>query len=103
MYRNYPKPIQQCDIIRYMLMYQYGGVYTDLDVVPNVEIDTVLAKYPNANVILALRESSLRKNAVSPSVTNLFEKENQKFRFDLLTIFLLLEFRTIRSGSTFYA
>ena len=74
MYRNYPRPIQQCDIIRYMLMYQYGGVYTDLDVVPNVEIDTVLTKYPNANVIfgiarvkpkekcrLAQRHESIRK------------------------------------------
>lgn len=54
MYRNYTKPIQQCDIIRYMLMYQYGGVYTDLDVIPTVGIDSVLAKYPHANVIFGI-------------------------------------------------
>jgi mannosyltransferase OCH1-like enzyme len=54
MYRNYPKPIQQCDIIRYMLMYQYGGVYTDLDVIPNVDINSVLSKYPHANVIFGI-------------------------------------------------
>lgn len=38
-YQQYPKNIQRCDVIRYMLMYQYGGVYSDLDVTPNFHLD----------------------------------------------------------------
>lgn len=37
-YKNYPKNIQRCDIFRYMLMYLFGGVYSDLDVIPNISL-----------------------------------------------------------------
>lgn len=31
MYQAFPKPIMRADCIRYMLMYQFGGLYLDLD------------------------------------------------------------------------
>lgn len=31
MYKNFPYPVQRWDTIRYMILYIYGGVYTDLD------------------------------------------------------------------------
>ena len=54
MYVNYPKNIQRCDVIRYMLMYEYGGVYSDLDVKPNISVKDILMKYNHANVILGV-------------------------------------------------
>lgn len=54
MYKNYPYPIQKCDIIRYILMYLIGGVYSDLDVRINININKLLNKYRNYNVILGV-------------------------------------------------
>lgn len=61
-YHNYNKNIQRCDVIRYMLMYRYGGVYSDLDVTPNMTIDALLNKYPTKNVIFGIgREKPIKK------------------------------------------
>jgi hypothetical protein len=61
-YKQYPKNIQRCDVIRYMLMYRCGGVYSDLDVTPNTSIDFILNKYKWANVIFGVgREKPLKK------------------------------------------
>ncbi len=61
-YLGYPKNIQRCDVIRYMLMYQYGGVYSDLDVTPKNSVDNILDRYPWANVIFGVgREKPLQK------------------------------------------
>lgn len=35
---NFPYPIQRADAIRYMLLYKFGGVYSDLDIVPNEDV-----------------------------------------------------------------
>lgn len=53
-YKGYPKNIQRCDTIRYMLMYQYGGVYSDLDVNPSVPIPDLFERYPWANVVFGV-------------------------------------------------
>lgn len=53
-YNKYPKNIQRCDTLRYMLMYKYGGVYSDLDVLPNISINTLLDKYHWANIIFGV-------------------------------------------------
>lgn len=42
MYQSYPKDIQRCDIFRYMLLYKEGGVYSDLDVNPQMSINNML-------------------------------------------------------------
>ena len=53
-YTRYPKNIQRCDTLRYMLMYQYGGVYSDLDVTPSLRIPDLFRKYPWANVVFGV-------------------------------------------------
>ena len=35
MYNNVKYKIMQCDIIRFLIIYHYGGMYVDLDVLPN--------------------------------------------------------------------
>ena len=47
-YDSYAFPIQRCDVVRYMLLYRYAGVYVDLDVGCRVPLSTVLAGVPPA-------------------------------------------------------
>ena len=35
MYKNVRNLVQRCDIARFVILYQYGGIYADLDVLPN--------------------------------------------------------------------
>ena len=39
LYDNYPYAIQRADMIRYFLLYDFGGIYSDLDVYPSQSID----------------------------------------------------------------
>ena len=57
-YLNYKINIQRCDACRPMLLHQYGGVYSDLDVVPHKALDVLTSLYPNAAVLLC-EETSL--------------------------------------------
>src|SRR5690606_15288628 len=49
-YDSYPYDIQRVDVVRYFLLYKYGGIYSDLDiaprhsVVPLLQYETVLPK-----------------------------------------------------------
>ena len=45
-YSRYPYPIQRCDAARYMLLYRYGGVYVDLDVMCRTPLSSVFQETP---------------------------------------------------------
>eukprot|EP00035_Acanthoeca_spectabilis_P026627 m.463526 g.463526 ORF g.463526 m.463526 type:complete len:344 (-) comp23058_c0_seq1:1122-2153(-) len=38
----YPNPIQRADAIRYFILYEYGGVYADMDLVPLRSLEPML-------------------------------------------------------------
>lgn len=42
MYRSYRYDIQRCDAFRYFVLYTYGGVYLDLDIICNKSLDPFL-------------------------------------------------------------
>ncbi|KAK3584509.1 hypothetical protein CHS0354_006043 [Potamilus streckersoni] len=44
-FMNYPRNLQRADAIRYMILYEYGGVYADLDLVGLRPLDPILRKY----------------------------------------------------------
>ena len=44
MFISYKENIQRCDIFRYILMYYYGGIYSDLDVIQKYPFDTFINK-----------------------------------------------------------
>ena len=52
-YRDYMHDIQRCDAFRYLVLYKYGGIYLDLDLVCKKKLDEflhydlVLARSPN--------------------------------------------------------
>lgn len=54
-YDSYKHPIQRVDFARYVILYEYGGVYSDLDLYPVVNIE----KYINGNVEVYFAFSSM--------------------------------------------
>ncbi|KAK3597473.1 hypothetical protein CHS0354_041892 [Potamilus streckersoni] len=44
-YVNYPRNLQRADAVRYMILYEYGGVYADLDIVSLRPLDPIMRKY----------------------------------------------------------
>ena len=61
-YKSYPHNIQRCDAFRYLVLYKYGGIYLDMDIVCKVKLNAFL-KYD-----FVLPKSS----NVSSSFTNSF-------------------------------
>jgi len=69
MYLNYKYNIQRADIIRYFILQKYGGIYSDLDIVPIKRIpDSIL----NADVLV------MRGNTVNERFTNAFMISTKK-------------------------
>jgi len=48
---QYPYNIQRADMIRYFILYHYGGIYSDLDLYPTESIRDYLHGY-TADVLL---------------------------------------------------
>jgi len=46
LYRSYDYNIQRCDMIRFFILYHYGGLYADTDYYCNQPFSSVLRKYP---------------------------------------------------------
>lgn len=51
-FKSYNLDIQKCDFFRYFLMYTHGGMYSDIDVVSNINITNLCSMYPHARVFL---------------------------------------------------
>ena len=58
--------IQKCDLMRYFILYNQGGLYLDLDIKMFKSFDCILHEHPNAPEIL-FREDS-KENLVTNSV-----------------------------------
>ena len=54
LYNTYGRFIQRCDVARYILMYYFGGIYSDLDVEVKEELASVTAAHPNGKVFLGV-------------------------------------------------
>ncbi|KAK3599951.1 hypothetical protein CHS0354_012597, partial [Potamilus streckersoni] len=44
-YQNYVHNLQRADALRYMILYEYGGIYADLDIISLRPLDPILRKY----------------------------------------------------------
>jgi mannosyltransferase OCH1-like enzyme len=58
-YWKLPYPIQRCDYIRFLILYIYGGIYSDMDRYSIKSYDTILEKYSYYDIILTQLSSSL--------------------------------------------
>jgi mannosyltransferase OCH1-like enzyme len=61
-YKKYKYDIQRCDAFRYLVLYKYGGIYLDMDIVCLKKLDSFL-KY---DIVLA------KSSNISSSYTNAF-------------------------------
>lgn len=52
LYDMYQYEIQRADVIRYFILYYYGGIYSDIDLEPVKSLDYLLEKYKNKKAIL---------------------------------------------------
>lgn len=73
-YDNYPYHVQKADAIRYFILYEYGGIYSDIDLEPAKSIDSLLKKYGH-------KECLLYKSANSGMITNDFMMSIPKNKF----------------------
>jgi mannosyltransferase OCH1-like enzyme len=70
LYKNYKYNIQRCDVFRYFVLYKYGGIYLDMDILCKKKLDTYL-KY---NIVLS------KSSNVSTFTNSFFMSEpNNKF------------------------
>lgn len=49
---RYQYTIQCVDAIRYFILYEYGGIYSDIDLDPVKSIHSLLSKYKDKNILL---------------------------------------------------
>lgn len=52
LYESLPKMIMKCDMIRYFILYEYGGIYMDCDRICIKPFDSLLEKYKEYDVLL---------------------------------------------------
>lgn len=62
-YYNYPYLIQRADMVRYLILYRFGGVYCDLDLFPEKNIEPFL-KYNVDNYFVLSAGSETITNAL---------------------------------------
>ncbi len=68
MFLQYPRHIQRCDMFRLLLIALFGGVYSDIDVVPYQAMDAILAMYPHGRAFFGVEcEASAQQCAESLS------------------------------------
>lgn len=79
--------IQKVDAVRYMILYKYGGIYSDLDLIPN---EDVFQKLGNGDLFLTYSAN------VNDVVTNMLmaSKENHPFWLEVI--------EEMKKGERFY-
>ncbi len=64
-FQNYPYGVQKADSIRYFILFKYGGIYSDLDVVPKYSIEPMLQMYDQSSHLKAMFCQSPQDRTVS--------------------------------------
>lgn len=100
-YDEYEYGIQRADAIRYFILYQYGGIYADLDIEAQRSIDPILQLYeknfPDSEVLLVTNPNNHFGNQI---VTNsiMIAKPNSPFFTELFKNLLNFEFSPYHVG-----
>lgn len=92
-YDSYEYGIQRADVIRYYILYTYGGLYSDMDIAPNKNIDRIFYK-------LNSKDTYLIKSPHLKYITNSFMASKPKSLFWLHVVKELQE--AIKNPSIFW-
>ena len=63
-YWDLPYPIQRCDYIRIIILYIYGGIYSDMDRISLKSYDIILEQYSNYDIIFPKDKLNLLNNDI---------------------------------------
>jgi mannosyltransferase OCH1-like enzyme len=63
-YWDLPYPIQRCDFIRIIILYLYGGIYSDMDRISLKPYDIILDKYNDNDIILSINTYNFVNNDI---------------------------------------
>lgn len=75
MYKEYPYEIQRCDLVRYFILYRYGGLYVDMDYYCNKPWDEAMYIFKNDFYLVSTPNNG--GNYVSNSL--MYSKPNHVF------------------------
>ena len=64
-FENYQYNVERADAIRYFILYKFGGVYIDLDIIPNYSLNSLLEMYENDKKLDVLLGESPSANTAS--------------------------------------
>lgn len=62
LYKAYPYSIQRIDVIRYFLLYEYGGLYADMDTECITPLDTVRELFPKPLYLVETGNKAFNNN-----------------------------------------
>lgn len=77
LYHSLPQDIMRADMARYLYLYEHGGIYTDLDLVPTRSLNTIDFK-PGVNLIHTANRNNVYTNCFLAS------SPKQEFWLELL-------------------
>lgn len=72
LYNNFPLMIQKIDFAKYVILYHYGGVYIDMDVMCIKNIDGLLNMFPKASFICSDTAHTKIETSILNKVASLF-------------------------------
>jgi mannosyltransferase OCH1-like enzyme len=94
-YNSLRADIQRSDAARYLILYYFGGLYTDMDVDPHVDVTPLLQSNPNSKLVLGteavmdwpslrekmkdLAQDCARVRAIAPVVAGEEEEEEDPY------------------------
>lgn len=91
-YEGYTHPIQRVDALKYFVLYNFGGVYMDLDIACRRTLDPLLqfpAWWPEASPLGVNNDlmASMPKHPILLEMIGRLRERNRNFIFPYLTIF----------------
>lgn len=81
-YTKYKYHIQRCDAFRYLILYRYGGIYIDMDIVCRKKLDDLL----QYDIVFA-RSSNIAKYATNSFMMSIPNHPFMKYAIDNLPLY----------------
>lgn len=75
-YLNLPSPVMKADMFRYMILYQFGGLYADIDAEALKPIDNLISKDDSMIVGVEIDFDNLAFSKFNPLYKNYYKKHN---------------------------
>lgn len=85
MYNNFEYPIQRADFIRYCILKLYGGIYADLDIVPEKKFTDETFYGTNSDVYL-MKNNNFLKNTIGVITNSLMISKKGSVFWDYVMI-----------------